>query len=67
MQFIINDVTGEEIPVNGAFICSNPSGSDPVERHMRFFLVNCPKVNQLCNANSGAWVPAITVCRQRLF
>ena len=33
----------------------------------RYFLVNCPKVNQQCSALSGAYVPAITVCNQSLF
>lgn len=33
----------------------------------RFFYVNCPKSSFNCSAQSGAWVPAITVCNQRLF
>lgn len=33
----------------------------------RFFNVNCPKGNLQCSTTSGAWVPAITVCNQRLF
>jgi len=33
----------------------------------RFFLVTCPKVNQLCSTTSGAWVAATTVCQQALF
>lgn len=33
----------------------------------RFFFVNCPKSSFNCSAQRGAWVPAITVCNQRLF
>ena len=33
----------------------------------RYFLVNCPKVNQLCSNLSGAYVAASVVCNQRLF
>jgi len=33
----------------------------------RLFYANCPKLNQLCSAKRGAYVPAITVCTQRLF
>lgn len=33
----------------------------------RFFYANCPRTNVLCSALSGAWVPAVTVCRQQLF
>lgn len=33
----------------------------------RYFLVNCPKINQLCSNLSGAWVSAVTCCNQRLF
>lgn len=32
----------------------------------RFFRVNCAKINQQCSNLSGAWVPAITVCGQKL-
>lgn len=33
----------------------------------RFFYPRCPKINFLCNAQRGAYVPAITVCIQSLF
>jgi hypothetical protein len=33
----------------------------------RKFRVSCPKLNQLCSAQSEAWVAAVTVCNQRLF
>jgi hypothetical protein len=33
----------------------------------REFFPRCPKINQLCSGIRGAFVPAITVCRQRLF
>lgn len=34
---------------------------------MRYFLVNCPAVNQLCSNTSGAFVASVTVCGQQLF
>lgn len=33
----------------------------------RYFKVQCPKVNVLCNSLSGGWVAAITVCNQHLY
>lgn len=33
----------------------------------RRFKANCPKTNQLCSAQSEAYVAAVTVCNQRLF
>ena len=33
----------------------------------KFFYANCPRTNYLCSATSGAWLPAITVCRQSLY
>jgi hypothetical protein len=33
----------------------------------RSFYVSCPKINQLCNKKSHAFVAAITVCNQKLF
>ena len=33
----------------------------------RYFKVNCPKVNFQCSSISGAYVAAITVCRQALY
>jgi len=32
----------------------------------QFFLVKCPKLNQLCNSQSGGYVAATTVCNQAL-
>jgi hypothetical protein len=32
----------------------------------RRFKVSCPKVNSMCSSLSEAWLPAITVCNQRL-
>lgn len=66
-QFIVDDTTGEELAVTANFICENPEGTDPKAREMRFFLANCPSINQLCSQSSGAWVAAVTVCSQRLF
>lgn len=34
---------------------------------MRYFKVNCSKINVLCSSVSGAFVPAITICNQRLW
>ena len=66
-QFIVDDTTGEELAVTSSFLCENPEGTDPTARQMRYFLANCPKINQLCSQFSGAWVSAVTVCNQRLF
>lgn len=33
----------------------------------RMFKANCPKGSLQCSNNSSAWVPAITICNQRLF
>ena len=33
----------------------------------KYFLADCPKGNMLCSSMSGAFLPAITVCGQRLF
>jgi len=33
----------------------------------KYFYANCPKTNFMCSALSGAWVSAITVCRQQLY
>lgn len=33
----------------------------------RFFYANCPRTNFLCSAVSGAWVAAVTTCRQQLY
>lgn len=33
----------------------------------RLFYPNCPRLNQLCNPLSGAYVSAVTVCQLSLF
>lgn len=33
----------------------------------RYFMANCPKGNQLCSGMSGAWLPVVTVCANRLY
>jgi len=33
----------------------------------QYFYVRCPKLNLLCSATSGAYVAAVTVCRQALW
>ena len=33
----------------------------------KVFYPRCPKVNNFCNPKAGAYVPAITVCNQRLW
>lgn len=33
----------------------------------RYFLADCPKNNMMCSGMSGAWLPASTVCAQRLY
>lgn len=33
----------------------------------KYFKVSCPKLNQQCSSLSGAWLPSITVCNQKLF
>lgn len=45
------------------------SGAQAVYTHVtwRLFYADCPKINQLCNKKSNAFVPAITVCNQKLF
>ena len=35
--------------------------------HWEYFYPNCRRTNWLCSAQRGAWVPAITVCSQRLW
>lgn len=32
-----------------------------------YFYVRCPKLNLMCNSTSGAYVDAVTVCRQQLW
>jgi hypothetical protein len=34
---------------------------------MQLFFVSCNTTNSLCNSKSSAFLPAITVCTQRLF
>jgi phage FluMu protein Com len=33
----------------------------------RYFMAQCPKINQLCSGVSGGYVSAITVCQLSLF
>jgi len=33
----------------------------------RYFFTRCPKVSMLCSSLRGAYVAAVTVCRQALF
>jgi hypothetical protein len=42
---------------NGVLTCSKWS----------YFMANCPKGNMMCSGMSGAYVPAVTVCGQKLF
>lgn len=46
-------------------IAANPVRTECVT--MRKFYVTCPKLNQLCNKLSNAWVASVVVCRQNLF
>jgi hypothetical protein len=43
--------------------------SNGVFKHLkwRYFYVRCPKLSLTCNAKSGAFVSAITVCNQQLW
>jgi len=44
-----------------------PDGStNTVNVWWKLFYANCPKINQLCSAQSRAYVPAVTVCVQNL-
>ena len=58
------DIRRTFVEDDGAVIWKNIVSTNTT---MRYFLVNCPKLNQLCSASSGAWVAASTVCNQRLF
>ena len=52
------------------FRCKTTANSGKVQYSqvgLRLFYPNCPKLNTLCSAKRGAYVPAITVCLQRLF
>lgn len=46
-------------------LLANPVTTECVT--MRLFFTSCPKLNQLCNQLSSAYVAAPTVCRQNLF
>lgn len=50
--YLLVDYTGAPIYVNVSW---------------RQFRVNCPKTNMLCSSQSVGYLPAITVCAQRLF
>jgi len=46
--------------------CRKPDGSLTCSKWTYFF-ADCPKNNMMCSGMSGGYVPAITVCNQRLF
>ena len=46
-------------------VAANPVRTECV--NMRLFYVTCPKLNQLCNKLSNAYVASVVVCRQNLF
>lgn len=46
--------------------CKKPDGTK-INVTYRLFYPNCPKLHQFCNPLAGAYVSAITVCRQRLW
>ena len=48
------------------FYCHAPDGVYKYLR-WRWFYVRCPKLGWNCNAKSGAYVAAITVCNQQLW
>lgn len=59
-------VGGEAAP---KFKCKRTS-ADPVVtkcNNMELFYVTCPKLNQLCNKLSSAYVASVVICRQSLF
>jgi len=68
---VANDCVGTSTEGNPLpyFKCKKIS-ADPVTTEcvtMRLFYVTCPKLNQLCNKLSNAYVSSVTVCRQNLF
>ena len=49
--------------------CKKPDGTFTTTT-WAFFYAQCTPIQQalgLCSANAGAWVPAITICTQRLY
>lgn len=58
--------TDQTAQTNTGFKCKKPDGNVECIK-WRFFYPDCPRLNLLCNPLSGAWVPAVTVCDQRLF
>lgn len=46
--------------------CRKPDGSYAIVR-WRYFYTNCAKLGKQCSATKGAYLPAVTVCRQRLW
>jgi hypothetical protein len=48
---------------------ANPTFGEKIvdDVEWRVFYPSCPKINKQCSAIAGAYVAAITVCRQRLF
>lgn len=63
-----NDVNGNKLYQLYCYKGNDDNG-DPIYTcaTWRKFRVSCPKVNALCSNLSEAYVPAITVCNQRLF
>ena len=49
--------------VGDGLICEKGDRTNLVTK-WRFFYSQCPKVNTFCNPYGGAYLPAITVCRQ---
>ena len=43
--------------------CEKADGTT-MNTRWRFFYSQCPKINVFCNPFGGAYLPAITVCRQ---
>jgi len=54
---------------NDYFYCRTPVALGGVYKYVkwRWFYVRCPKLGINCNSESGAYVPAITVCNQQLW
>lgn len=60
------DVDGNPMPW---FKCKR-TAENPVNtqcNNMELFYATCPKLNQLCNKLSNAYVASVVICRQSLF
>jgi hypothetical protein len=57
-----NTAKDEGLP---CFKCRNKSILDCVK--WKYAYANCPKGNMMCSGISGGYVPAITVCNQKLY